>query len=121
MTKSKSGKRKERNSSDNDPNASKVHKQRDPSADTDTGNVPISEIINKVNSVLFNVEHLENSLCLQSPSCSGRGSLISESGSVGDYSIMANKSDEPTIRDVMALLTTVSGRLQCFGSENEHY
>ncbi|KAH3774196.1 hypothetical protein DPMN_175570 [Dreissena polymorpha] len=26
---------------------------------------------------------------------------------------MANKSDEPTIHDVMALLTTVSGRLQC--------
>ncbi|KAH3689495.1 hypothetical protein DPMN_191819 [Dreissena polymorpha] len=113
MPKSKGGKRKERNSSDNDPNASKVHKQRGPSTDTDTGNVPISEIINEANSVLFNVENLENSVFLQSPNCSGRGSLISESGSVVDYSIMANKSDEPTIRDVMALLTTVRSRLQC--------
>jgi len=113
MPKSKCSKRKERNSSDNDPNASKVCKQRGPSADTETGNVPISEIINKANSVLFNVENLENSVFLQSPSCSGRGSLISETGSVEDYCIMANKSDEPTIRDVMALLTTVSSRLQC--------
>ncbi|KAH3806176.1 hypothetical protein DPMN_134492 [Dreissena polymorpha] len=115
MPKTKNKKRKERNSSDNndDPNAVKVRKQRGPSSDIDIDNLSVSELLNKANSVLYGVEALENSVFV-SPSCSGSTSTdpIGVTGS-GVHQNMADKGAEPTIRDVMVLLTAVSSRLQC--------
>ncbi|KAH3791113.1 hypothetical protein DPMN_169325 [Dreissena polymorpha] len=113
MPKSKSSKKKQRNSSDNnhEPNAVNVRKQRGPSSDSDKGNVSVSDVLNKVNSVLFGVDTLDNSV-FDSSSSSGSTSGISETGS-GFVNNMADSSAEPTIRDVMVLLKSVSSRLQC--------
>ncbi|KAH3792189.1 hypothetical protein DPMN_145680 [Dreissena polymorpha] len=110
MPKSKSSKRKQRNCSDNnhEPNAVKVRKQRGPSSDSDKGNVSVSDVLNKVNSVLFGVD---NSV-FDSSSSSGSTSGISETGS-GFVNNMADSSAEPTIRDVMVLLKSASSRRQC--------
>ncbi|KAH3715763.1 hypothetical protein DPMN_058476 [Dreissena polymorpha] len=81
MPKSKSSKRKQRNNSynHNDSYAVKVRTQRGTSSDSDIGNVSVSDVLNKVNSVLFGVDALEN-IVFVSSSGSGSTSGISETG-----------------------------------------
>lgn len=98
MTKSKDKKRKERNSSGNEP-SKKIHKQRGPSGGSHNDSVSVSDVLNRTNSVLFGEESLENSVfvnCVE--------------GKSDDKQEMAHK--EPTNRDLMNLLLNVSGRLE---------
>ncbi|KAH3706056.1 hypothetical protein DPMN_065435 [Dreissena polymorpha] len=88
-----SSKRKQRNSSynHNDSYDVKVRTQRGPSSDSDIGNVSVSDVLNKVNSVLFGVDALENSVFVGfsgSRSTSG----INETGRGFDNN-MADSSD----------------------------
>ena len=86
MTKTRDKKRKERNSSDNEPNNRKVHKQRG----------PVSEVLKCTNSALYGEDNLEISVFEQ----------------LCDSAEMAESYVEPTIRDLMKLMKNVSDRLE---------
>lgn len=106
MTRKKIKRGKRKKSSDNETQVSKVHKQGGPSGGSDDGDISVSKMLNKTNSVLYGEESLVDSVFVTSDFGVG----VSE---VSEVSAMAENTNgaEPTNRDLMDLLKNVSGRL----------
>jgi chromosome segregation ATPase len=105
MTNSKNKKRKQRNSSDNEQNSGKVHKQRGPSAESGTDNVAVSEVLNLANSVLYGDHCVSDNVFVNT--------VPTEADIQGEIAEMADSgSSEPTNRDLMNILKAMCARLE---------